>query len=737
MNPESNNVYHFRPSQGRLHILIVDDDATVRKILCRMLTNSGYRISEAASGKDALKVLDANQITLILLDIVMPEMNGIDVLKTIRKSYTVSELPVVMVSIKDNRDDVTRALSLGANDYVIKPIDFPVLQARIESQLAHKMLEDELRRGHNELERRVNERTASLLETKESLEKEIQVRNQVEKKIRENTEYFQSLISHAQDIIAVFETDGTVYYESPAIRQVLGYTPEERIGKNTFDLIHPDDRKLVMDRFIEAFSAPGKVFTESARFRHKNGTWRMLESTGRTIVFQGRLRGIVNARDITERSLLTEQLYYHTSHDALTGLINRLEFQRRLDYIRETQLHNEDRAAILYIDLDQFKVINETCGNLAGDELLKEFSSILLSHIGKYDIIARLGGDEFGILLNDCDIEMAIETANNILTYIEDFRFNWSDRVFTMSASIGLIPINQDQDISHNLLELAESACYAAKDAGRNQVHVYDRNDTVISQREGEMLWVSNINQALLEDQFCLYKQPIVPITSVDGKVANGHYELLLRMRDKNNVLIPPNDFLPVAERYNLSTRLDRWVINAAFSWLMDNPSDLHKFEQFSINLSGLSLGNEAILAYIIKSLKSVNIPPGKICFEITETAAISNMSNAAHFINTLRAIGCRFALDDFGSGLSSFGYLKNLPIDYLKIDGMFIREIHNDIINLAMVKSINEIGKAMDKLTIAECVESENVLDKLREIGVDFAQGYHIGKPIHIDENH
>jgi diguanylate cyclase (GGDEF)-like protein/PAS domain S-box-containing protein len=734
VNPDVKNVFPFRPTRGKHSVLIVDDDPTTRKILSRMLDSAGYDITNASDGKEALSKLESNQFSLVLLDIVMPETDGLKTLEVIRKSYTVSDLPVVMITIKDSRDDITRALAMGANDYVIKPIDFPVLRARIDNLLSHKQLEDELRRAHDELEKRVEERTSSLVNTNEALEQEVQIRSEIENRLRENTEYFESLISYAQDIIAVFETDGTVHYESPAITRVLGYEVEERIGKNTFDLVHPEDREIVAEKFAEAFASPGKVITETARFKHKNGSWRVLESIGRCIVFRGKLRGIVNARDVTDRSVLTEQLSYHSSHDVLTGLMNRTEFKRLVEYIRDINLTEARESALLYLDLDRFKAVNETCGNVAGDELLKQFSKLLVDFTSKFDILARLGGNEFGIILKDYDLESAKENAKRLLDAINKFRFTWNDHVFPVSVSIGLVAVNGSTEDSHLLLEMAETACHTAKESGRDQIHVYKKEDEIITQRHGELLWVSSINKALDKNKFCLYMQPIVPLDPNHSDKDKYHYEVLLRMNDVDEKVIPPNMFLAVAERYNLSTRLDRWVINTAFNWLIKNPKHLEKLSICSINLSGLSLGNEAILAYIIDLFERIEIPPEKICFEITETAAIANLANATHFINALRKIGCRFALDDFGSGVSSFGYLKNLPIDYLKIDGMFIKEIENDNVNLAMVKSINDVGKAMGKLTIAEFVESENILEKLREIGIDFGQGYHIGKPIDIN---
>ena len=731
MTPDCTNVYKIHTSLGESRILVVDDDATTRKILRKMLDNSGYVITEAASGEGALQHLNTARFSLVLLDIVMRDMDGISVLKTIRQKYSMSELPVIMVTVKAERDDIMKALSLGANDYVVKPIDFPVLHARIESHISHKRLEDELRLARNELEQRVKERTATLRATNKALKNEIAARKQVEQDLRETTEYFQSLIEHAQDIILVFEEDGTIYYESPSVERVLGYRPEERIGQNTLDLIHPEDHQTVADKLALVFTSPGSTFSETFRVQHKDGSWRLLETIGSTAIFHGDLRGFVNARDITERNQLTEQLFYQSNHDALTGLFNRREFKRRLTSILELSRAIPSESVLLYLDLDQFKVINEICGDIAGDELLKQVSGLLCTEVRKRDIVARVGGNEFGILLEHCPLDQAHQIAIKLHNAIGNFRFSWADRIFAVGASIGLVSITGTSD--DNIIEHAEAACYAAQAAGGDRIHLYHEGDMALSQRHGEMQWVAQINQALETDRFCLFMQPIVPVTEHD--VSNStHYELLLRMRGEGTEVIPPDSFLAVAERYNLSTRLDRWVIEYAFNWLVDNPSHLKQLSQCAINLSGLSLGNDDFLTYLVQQFKETAIAPEKICFEVTETAAIANLSSATKFINTLKELGCRFALDDFGSGLSSFAYLKNLPVDYLKIDGMFVKDMETNPIDLAMVKSINDIGKSMGKQTIAEFVETQGIIIKLKEIGVDYAQGYYIGKPVPIE---
>jgi len=711
-------------------VLIVDDQSTTRTILQHLVKNAGHNVTTANSGEQALQYLEAMQFTLVLLDIVMPVMNGFDVLQAIRQKYSMSALPVIMVTVKDEGDDILRAFSLGANDYVVKPIDFKVISARIEAHLTYKRLCDETDFSRQQLEHSIAEKKASIDSKNKVIKFEKVKREKAELALRESQTYFQTLIENAHDIIAVFEKDGTIVYESPSIERVLGYKAEDRIGKNVFELLHPMDQQHVASKFAQSFETPETAFSATVRFSHKDGSWRVLEAIGKAIVtHEGQLRGIVNARDITERNYLSEQLNYQASHDSLTGLVNRHEFERRLQYTLETCRIERSESALYYLDLDQFKVINDTCGHVAGDELLKQISSLLRKHVRKRDTLARLGGDEFAVLLEQCSWAQAQKVVGKIHRLIDEYRFVWQEQDFAITASIGLLPITVDSKNSIDIMKQADAACYIAKEAGRNRIHVFHDDDETVSLRHGEMQWVAKINQALKDDRFCLFAQPIATVGLT--KTAGGqHYELLIRMREGENNLIPPGLFLPAAERYNLSQKLDRWVINHAFEWLINNPSQLQNLSMCSINLSGLSLGNEKFLTYVVQQFAELALPPDKICFEVTETATIANLADASRFMQTLKEIGCQFALDDFGSGLSSFAYLKSLPVDYLKIDGMFVKDIDSNPINFAMVKSINEIGKVMGKRTIAEFVESAAILEKLEEIGVDYAQGYYIDKP-------
>ncbi len=418
-------------------------------------------------------------------------------------------------------------------------------------------------------------------------------------------------------------------------------------------------------------------------------------------------------------------------HDALTGLSNRTEFERRLQLAIDNIYNDKNKHALLYIDLDQFKIINDTCGHIAGDELLRQLVVILEQIIRGSDTLARLGGDEFGVLLESCPLDRAMLIAENLLNSIRNFRFSWNEKTFVVGASIGLVMISTTESTITEILSAADMACYTAKDLGRNQVHIYREDDIEQMQRRGDMQWVTRIQHALDNNRLQLYKQRISSLKTTN--TSQEHYECLLRLEEIDGTINLPGSFIPAAERYNLMPTIDRWVINNIFSHLMQthdyNAGPISNSICF-INLSGASLSDKNIFSLIHDLLQESKLPPSMFCFEITETFAISNLSVAIDFIKEIRAEGCSFALDDFGSGFSSFSYLQTIPLDYLKIDGSFIRDMLTDPINSAIVESINRIGHVAGLKTIAEFVESKNTLVSLQKIGIDYAQGYAIHPP-------
>jgi len=427
-----------------------------------------------------------------------------------------------------------------------------------------------------------------------------------------------------------------------------------------------------------------------------------------------------------------QRISYQASHDELTGLINRREFERHLEYLIELAVSDEREHALFYMDLDQFKIINDTCGHLAGDEFLRQLAVIMKSKLRKADVLARLGGDEFGILLMDCPLDKAADIGEALRSAVEHFHFFWEGRTFTAGISIGIVSVKSNGMNPAMALSTADTACYMAKEAGRNRVHTATIDDQEIIRHRGEVKLVTRIKEALEQDRFCLYYQPVVPTGQVQA--LSGRVEILVRMIAPDDSLVQPGSFIPSAERYNLMTDIDRWVVMHALGWLEAQPP-VGDPPVFMINLSGQSLSDKQLLSDIVDRLYVSTVKPAQLCFEITETAAVSNLSSATEFMETLKALGCQFALDDFGSGLSSFTYLKRLPVDYLKIDGSFVREIASDPISFAMVKSINDIGHVMGKLTIAEFVEDAAILEEVKSLGIDFAQGYGIARPKPLDD--
>jgi diguanylate cyclase (GGDEF)-like protein/PAS domain S-box-containing protein len=437
--------------------------------------------------------------------------------------------------------------------------------------------------------------------------------------------------------------------------------------------------------------------------------------------------GVLIFHDVSESRDLNRRLSYHASHDILTGLVNRAEFENRVERALKSARARETSYALLYLDLDQFKIVNDSCGHSAGDALLGQLGTLLKSKIRWRDTLARLGGDEFGVLLESCSLEEAMNTAETLRMAIGEYKFVWEERTFRLGVSIGVVPITADNEDVAALLTAADSACAAAKEAGRNRIHSFQENDIDLMRRRREMQWAARINNALEDDRFELFRQTIQPLqVEEDG----AHYEILLRMRDENGGIISPGLFIEAAERYGITPSIDRWVIRSAFRWLVSEADERERLSLCSINLSGQSLGDEKFLPFVVDQFQMSGIDATKICFEITETAAIASYSQANRFINALKELGCMFALDDFGTGLSSFGYLKHFPVDFLKIDGSFVKEILHDPIDREMVRSINEIGHLTGKRTIAEFAENEEIITMLRGMGIDYAQGYGVSEP-------
>lgn len=561
-----------------------------------------------------------------------------------------------------------------------------------------------------------------------------------EKALFEARERAQVTLQSIGDAVISTNSEGKVEFLNSVAEGLTGWVIEEAHGRPLSDIF-----KIIDERTRETISDPVQgclqggdtiELADNTVLISRNGSEFAIEDSAAPIRDDdGVILGVVLVfKDVTESRRLSQKITHQAAHDALTGLINRQEFERRLARVYETAQTEYSENVLCFMDLDRFKLVNDTCGHIAGDELLRQIAQLMNSVIRRRDTVGRLGGDEFGLLMEHCSEAEASRICKLIINEINEFSFNWDGSRFSVGISIGLVTIVHGSVSGQELMQSADSACYTAKETGRNKIHVYREEDETLLKRQGEVQWAIRLPRALQEDKFRLYFQTIAPIQD-DQEAGLQHFEVLLRMIDEDGELILPGSFLPAAERYNLATKIDQWVVEHLFQWFQDNPAQLDKLNICAINLSALSLNSETFLPFIIEKFEQYNIPPHKICFEITETVAISNLASATNFIESLKRTGCLFALDDFGSGLSSYAYLKNLQVDILKIDGIFVKDILDDRMDLALVNSITEIAKAMDKKTVAEFVESDLILDKVRSLGVDFAQGYGIAVPQPLDD--
>jgi diguanylate cyclase (GGDEF)-like protein/PAS domain S-box-containing protein len=534
------------------------------------------------------------------------------------------------------------------------------------------------------------------------------------------------------------DRDGSCTFVNQSALQMLGLSREEMIGKCTHALTHhshADGTPYPKEKcpVYEAFCSGTPCRVQKEVFWRKDGSSFPVEYSAYPIIEDEQVLGAVTVfRDVTDSHALEQRLSFLATHDPLTRLLNRYAFEQHLkETLEDARLHGTHHV-LCYLDLDQFKIVNDTCGHVAGDAMLQMISKLLQKCLRQSDTLARLGGDEFGLLLENCTLEKAEIITQKICEVVKELRFSWDDKTFSAGVSVGIVAITGETSSIDMALSAADAACYVAKDMGRNRVHVHMADDEEIAKRQGEMQWVSEIESAIEEGRLHLHRQSIMPL--VDTESEKDHFEILLRMQDREGRDIPPGAFIPAAERFALMPTLDRWVIENTIAWLEEAQGRGKPLGLCSINLSGHSLGDERLKDFIIERLRSHKIPAEKVCFEITETAVVSRLDQAIHFIGEMRELGCRFALDDFGTGMSSFAYLKNLPVDFLKIDGSFVRDILEDPVDCGMVESINQIAHLMGLKTIAEYVENDQIRQRLAEIGVDYVQGFGVARPRPLD---
>jgi diguanylate cyclase (GGDEF)-like protein/PAS domain S-box-containing protein len=583
---------------------------------------------------------------------------------------------------------------------------------------ARKLAERALRDANEALEQKVSERTAQLARANDVLETE--------------KELFRVTLASIGDAVITTDAAKRVTYLNKVAEELTGWTEAQARGMplaEVFRIVHEGTREPAQDPIGVSTAMDGSVGTHNHTVLIcRDGREISIDTSVAPIRFGNNttVGAVLVFRDVTAQRKLAQQLSHQATHDTLTELVNRREFERRLTHLLALASPYAPHA-LLYLDLDQFKVVNDTCGHAAGDDLLRQISALLRTKLRARDTLARLGGDEFGVLLEHCALPEAKRIANNLRELVHGFRFGWQDKSFHIGVSIGLVPLIQTGETASGVLSAADSSCYAAKEAGRNRVHVYQADDSVLAQRHGEMRWMPRIQQALADERFRLYYQPIVPIAP--NALPGDHGEILLRMLDEQGQLVPPGAFLPAAERYGLMLAIDRWVVRKTLEAL-SAASPRRGDVMYSINVSAQSLGAADFLDFVIEQIERTGVSPHTLCFEITETSAVSELAHVLHYIDILKARGCRFALDDFGTGVSSFSYLKTLPVDFLKIDGGFIRNLPTDEIDRAMVEAVHRIGHIMGLQTIAEWVQDEAILQALREIGIDYGQGYAAGQP-------
>ncbi|MEG4351275.1 EAL domain-containing protein [Microcoleus sp. LAD1_D5] len=711
-----------RATNYRGNILIVDDLPDNLRLLRDTLRAEGYKVRSAITGAMAIRAAQLPSTELILLDIKLPDIDGYEVCKQLKSDPRTADIPIIFLSALNETYNKVQGLAAGGVDYIAKPFQLEEVLARVETHLTIGRLQQRLQKQNLRLLR------------------EIEERQRLEESLFAEKELAQVTLQSIGDGVITTDAQGNVRYFNPIAERLTGWQTHEVQGlafSKLFLIVDQVTREPVENPINKALLEERIVTlaNNTILVAHDGTEYPIADSAAPIRDRQGQIIGaVIVFHDVTESRYLTRQLSWEANHDALTGLINRRRFEQQLvEAIASVQDSNHQHA-LCYLDLDQFKVVNDTVGHIAGDELLRQITALIQQGVRASDMLARLGGDEFGILLTQCPLSQAAKIAENLKDLVHQFRFIWNGKTFIIGVSIGVVAIDQNSQDLRELLGAADAACYAAKARGRNCVHIYSLDDSELIKQRGERQLISKISRALETNRFCLYYQKIVSITT---KPLVEHYEILLRMRDENGEVVSPNEFIPAAERYGLITEIDCWVIEKFFSNYHNLPKkDVVNQGLYTINLSGASISNNQFMRFLIEQFSRYQVPPQTIGFEITETAAIANFEQARYFMSELKKIGCCFALDDFGSGLSSFAYLMNLPVDYLKIDGAFVKNISHNLISQALVEGFNRIAHAMNLQTIAEFVEDEAILEKLREIGVDYAQGYGIARPVPINFN-
>jgi len=679
-------------------ILVAEDSPVLLAIMVNTLQGNGYgyKVETAENGQQAVDAFFADPYDLILMDADMPVLDGISACAKIKQSKEGRSVPVVMVTGYGDRDWVDRAYQAGATDYVMKPINWDVLRNRIEYMLKAKKSEE------------------ALFDEKEKA---------------------QVTLESIGDGVITTDAQQHVEYINPVASLLTGWDNIDAFGRHLSEVFNVVDENTLKTAHIQLpneLKKPQKIsdLSQQMLLIHKDGEqhFAIEDSVAPIRDRSNRIIGMVLVfHDVTQSRQMARDIEYQAHHDPLTGLINRREFEKRLHTLTEDSKHNDSAHALLYMDLDRFKIVNDTCTHAAGDELLRQVSKVVKQKIRQHDTAARLGGDEFGFLLEHCALEDAIIISEKLCQAIQAIRFSWDTHVFTIGASIGVVPINNQHGNLSKLLSMADAACAMAKDGGRNQVQVYQEE----SDRVDSGQWLKRLHDSLEHNHFLLFQQAILPVNPEHTK--GEHYEIFVRMQDRNdlNKLILPGAFFSAADRYNLLPAVDRWVIKHLCRWLRQHPEQLEKLYLVSINLADSTLGDKQFPEFVLEQMRKYKISGEKLCFEFNELGATTNVLGTQHLLSTLKEEGCSFALDNFGTGSASFMVLRDLDIDFLKIQGTLIKGMLNNELDRAVVHSINDISHVLNIRTIAESVEAEEILiNTLQAFKIDYAQGYGLAKP-------
>ena len=673
-------------------ILIVEDEKIIALDLQRRLEHFGYRVVGMANdGLEAIAMAGEIQPDIILMDIHFPGTpDGIDAAREIKRKHNI---PIIFLTAYSDEKTLERAKQVEPVGYICKPFKERELYSTIDIAL---------------------------------------YKHAIDQKLQKQERLFSAILHSVNEAIIATDVDMTINFLNPAAEAIVGLSGTEAQGLKVSDILSIEGARSSLDSFDIRPEGNRAFLFDNILIRNTKGKSIVADgSVTRINQKENDTEGyVVTLRDMTELKRLSDTISYQASHDNLTGLANREEFTMRLEEALGTFSNGNEGHVLLVIDVDRFKAVNDTCGPLAGDELLRQLAAHIQANISRRDISARIGGDEFAIILRDCGIDDGINVARRLQEAVQSHKFVWQNGVFPVTLAMGAVPLTLQSGDSHAVLAAADDACHMAKEEGGNKISIYHAEDTTFQRRRGETEWITKINKAADENRFILYYQPIVPLNPASG--LGNKAEILVRLVNEDGSIARPGDFIPAAERYNLMPLIDRWVVRnsmKAYRHLLDKGAEVAK-GLVSVNLSGPSILDQELIEIIISQVKEYDLDPSCFCFEITETAAIQNLTSAIHFMKKLKDVGFTFALDDFGSGFSSFGYLSNLPVDYLKIDGSFVQTIDESLISYAMVESINAIGHVMGIRTIAEFVKNKAIMKRLVDIGVDYAQGYEIAEP-------